>query len=323
MNRIRSPRWVVLAAGFTLLAAAVPVHPAAAQQVVRVERNVNLRRDPSTNQPRIRLMRPPDELELLDAARVAGYYHVVYAESGDTGWVWAKNVRVEPAPGPASLVAPPAAAIDTSWAKPTPATATFQSPVRDTSCGPTGLRGDSATNRRKNRTDVPSRYHAVSFAVIADLPYPATRSTNRGAWPAESLALLRPYEGAAVQVVGYVVALRPQTKGSGESTNCYLRRSAEVDWHVAIVEHAGDGERTAIVVEPTPRVRVNHPNWTVARLTPWLDSSDPVRISGWLMFDPAHRNHLNRYRATLWEIHPVTRIEVWRDGAWADMDSLP
>jgi len=42
-----------------------------------------------------------------------------------------------------------------------------------------------------------------------------------------------------------------------------------------------------------------------------------------LMFDPAHRNHLRRFRKTLWEIHPVTRVEVWHQGSWVDLDNIP
>jgi hypothetical protein len=294
--------------------------------MVRVERNVNLRRAPSTTQPRIRLLLPPDELELLDTATVNDYYHVVHAESNDTGWVWARNVRLEAAPGgpPAAMLSTvPVTAIDTGWEKPPPVSSTFTSPVRNVSCGPTGQDGDSATNRRKNRTDLPHNYHRTTFGAIADLEYPGTRATDRSRWPAESLAVIQRYEGVAVEVVGFLVALKPQTSGSGESTNCYMKRSSEVDWHVAIVERPGEGEDAAIVVEPTPRVRVGHPKWTVARLTPWLDSSDSVRVSGWLLFDPAHRNHLGRYRRTLWEIHPVTRIEVWQDGGWVDLDEVP
>jgi hypothetical protein len=300
---------------------------AAAQQTVIVERNVNLRRDPSSNQAAIRLILPPEELELQDTTKVNNYYHVVRAESHDTGWVWASNVRREPASGPVVATAfeptTPAPAIDTSWQKPAPATGTFTSPVENVTCGPTGDGGDSATNRRKNRTDVPQAYHEVAWSAIADLGYPATRATDRSRWPAESLAVLEPYEGVALRTVGYLVALKPQTSGSGESTNCHMKRSAEVDWHVAIVGQEGDGEDAAIVVEPTPRIRVNHPKWTPTRLSPWLDSPNPVRISGWLMFDPAHRNHLGRFRKTLWEIHPVTRIEVWQEGSWVDLDSLP
>lgn len=315
----------LLTAALALLGCGALAATTGAQQVV-VVRNVNLRGDPSANQPPIRLLLPPEELELRDTARVNNYYPVVRAESNDTGWVWANNVRVETAPGQpdtAMFGAAPAAAIDASWEKPAPVAGTFTSPVRDLSCGPTGDGGDTTTNRRKNRTDLPQSYHAAAFAAVADLPYPATRATDRTRWPADSLAVIRRYEGAAVQVVGYLVALKPQTSGSGESTNCHMTRPAEVDWHVAIVGRQGDGEGASLVVEPTPRIRVDHPKWTVARLTPWLDSADPVRISGWLLFDPAHRNHLGRYRTTLWEIHPVTRIEVWQGGSWVDVDDLP
>jgi hypothetical protein len=29
------------------------------------------------------------------------------------------------------------------------------------------------------------------------------------------------------------------------------------------------------------------------------------------------------YRNPLWEVHPITRIEVMKDGAWIDVDQLP
>jgi hypothetical protein len=41
------------------------------------------------------------------------------------------------------------------------------------------------------------------------------------------------------------------------------------------------------------------------------------------MFDHQHPDHLGKYRQTLWEIHPITGIEVWRDSGWVDLDSLP
>lgn len=298
---------------------------AGAQQVVVVERNVNLRRDPSSNHAPIMLLLPPEELELLDSAKTNNYYPVFRAESLDTGWVWASNVRVADAtaaPANAFFTVVPANQINPAWQKPASVVATFQSPVRNLSCGPSGDGGDTATNRRKNRTDIPATYNAVTFTAIAGLRHPATRAPNRLNWPAESLAVIAQFEGVAVQVVGYLVAIKPQG-GSGESTNCHMTRASEVDWHVAIVDSAGQGEDEAIVVEPTPRIRVNHPKWTVGRIDDWLDSSEPVRISGWLMFDPSHRNHIGRYRRTLWEIHPVTRIEVWQGGAWVNVDNLP
>ncbi len=123
--------------------------------------------------------------------------------------------------------------------------------------------------------------------------------------------------------MGYFVAIKPQTGGSGESTNCHWTKGPQVDWHIALVKKPGQGEEDAVVVETTPRVRRSHPKWTIPRLDNWEHSDAPVRISGWLMIDPEHRNHLGTYRSTLWEVHPITKIEVFKDGQWVDLDKLP
>jgi len=291
---------------------------AAWAQSAVVKKNVNLRRDPSSSHPEIRLLLPPEELTLLDTARTNNYFHVVVVESSDTGWVYAPNVTrvLDPA---ASLTAV-ATAIDPTWSKPPPVVGTFHSPVRDSTCPAVGDGSDTATNRLKNRTDIPATYHAVALVAIRDLPYPATTEQSRLDWPPESLAVVLRVEGAPVQVVGFLVAAKP---GSSEATNCHMTRERETDWHMAITETAGQGEEQSVVVEPTPRIRINHPKWTRGRLTPWIDGSRPVRISGWLMFDPFHRNHLGTFRKTLWEVHPITKIEVWQDDAWVDLDDLP
>ena len=91
---------------------------------------------------------------------------------------------------------------------------------------------------------------------------------------------------------------------------------------MALTKNIGDGEKDAVVVETTPRIRKSHPKWTPTALAPWKNTDAPVRISGWLMLDPEHRNHLNKYRSTLWEIHPTTKIEVFSNGQWVDLDLL-
>jgi hypothetical protein len=50
------------------------------------------------------------------------------------------------------------------------------------------------------------------------------------------------------------------------------------------------------------------------------------------MFDPLHYDQMWQYdgpsdttgmkaRITLWEIHPITRIEVFKNGAWRSLDT--
>jgi hypothetical protein len=42
------------------------------------------------------------------------------------------------------------------------------------------------------------------------------------------------------------------------------------------------------------------------------------------MLDPEHQDMINSdLRSTLWEIHPITKIEVFSDGQWVDLDQLP
>ena len=59
--------------GFLLLVIAFPLH---AQQA-EVTHNVNLRADPSTDNPPIRLLMPPEQVQLLEPDKTAGYTVVV------------------------------------------------------------------------------------------------------------------------------------------------------------------------------------------------------------------------------------------------------
>jgi hypothetical protein len=76
-------------------------------QTATVERNVNLRADPSTNNPPLTLLMPPAVLNLLESTKQGGYYHVRTA-SNQEGWVWAKNVTVSATPAPPSAFIGPA-----------------------------------------------------------------------------------------------------------------------------------------------------------------------------------------------------------------------
>jgi hypothetical protein len=298
---------------------------------VQVTRNVNLRSDPSTTHKPIELLRPPEKLELIDRDARNGYYHV-RTEEGEEGWVWGKNIRlIEVAEQfntlteTAGIAASPATHVSSSWNKGTPTRTTFHG--KEGVCPYYGNDFDPDQYTLKNRTDVPNSYHDVTWSAIDELDYPGKSDHNyapmhRKDWIPSQLAVIAPYENVPVRVVGYIVAIKPQNGSSGEGTNCKFNKAGDVDTHMALVEKSGDAESQSVVIEWTPRFLKAHPNWTKAKLLPWLDSDQPVRVSGWLMLDPDHVNHLGTYRDTLWEIHPITKFEVFKDGKFVDMDKL-
>jgi hypothetical protein len=306
-------------------------------QTAVVTRTVNLRPDPSTNGSPIDKLTPPTQLQLLEARATNGFLHVKV--NGNSGWVWTKNVKLQQISttptgggGPEGI---PATTISSDWVNPAPQTAPFASD--EGPCGETGDGGDTDTNRRKNRTDVPASYHAVSWNAINTLDYAKHAPKSRMDWTSAQLATITPVEGAAIAVEGYLYKVKVESSSisstsGGESTNCHAHLANDVDWHMPLTANLGDGEDIAIIVETTPRVRRQHAQWTTAHLKPWTShigskanasyNKQRVRISGWLMLDPEHQDMIDEgLRSTLWEIHPITKIEVWNNGQWVDLDN--
>ena len=78
-----------------------------------------------------------------------------------------------------------------------------------------------------------------------------------------------------------------------------------------------------MVVEASPRLREQHTQWTTTALRQLVGTNTQVRIRGWLMFDQMNPEQVNQHRITLWEIHPITRLERQRsDSSWATLDTL-
>ena len=310
-----------------------------ASQTAVVTRNVNLRPDPSTSATPLAKLSPQTPLQLLETGPTNGFLHVKAEDQ--TGWVWSKNVRIQQsAPintggGGTTPEGVPAPAISSHWGKPAPQSASFQSDEGE--CGDTGDGGDTDTNRRKNRTDLPASYHLVTWDAINTLDYAKGAPKSRMDWTPTQLATITPVEGAAISVEAYLYKVKVESssvnaKSGGESTNCHARLASDVDWHMPLTANLGEGQDVAIIVETTPRVRRQHPQWTTAQLKPWTAhvgskanasyNQQKVRISGWLMLDPEHQDMINGgLRSTLWEIHPITKIEVWDSGAWIDLSN--
>ena len=305
----------MLVVGLVILAliARVP----AQSSTVTVHHNANLRAAPSTQSAILDHLEPGDELRLEEPTKQQGFWHV-RTSTNVVGWVYQTLVHIDETDDlPTAPAVTAANAIDPTWAKPPIVGSSLSGPPGFPACPADGeAGGDIETNKRKNRKDIPSSYHQVTFDAVANLAYPTEAKVNRANWTAEQKDAIAPFEGIPISIVGFIVAVKKQSGGGGEGTNCHFNTTNFVDTHVALVKAPGQGEEKAIVVEPTPRFYAQHPSWVFSKLDALDDSPDPVRISGWLLLDPVHKGHLGTYRATLWEIHPITKIEVFKNGQW-------
>ena len=93
-----------------------------------------------------------------------------------------------------------------------------------------------------------------------------------------------------------------------------------------------DYECSSVTAEFTPRVRLDHPNFTRLKLNPLIDASwkpsdsNPsgkllVRVTGLLMFDSGNFFHEPLKRDTNWEIHPILKMEYCPQGKTCRADS--
>lgn len=171
---------------------------------------------------------------------------------------------------------------------------------------------------------------ALQQAVISERQRTFVAKKSRSMAPAENdfdrnvtlRALMAPgndrlrwVDSRAASVEGYVVAVR---SGGIELANCFsmLRR----DTHIEVAARPDAPARQRMTVEVTPvfrdRARAAGQDWTTRGLLNLVGQR--VRFEGWLMFDIEHDEESENtspgrpvnWRATAWELHPVTAIHV-------------
>jgi hypothetical protein len=189
----------------------------------------------------------------------------------------------------------------------------------DSGCGENG---DVELNKAKNRDDIPasSAVKRKTLSSMRALSQPAHWDTGDD----RSSIRTAGKEGTAVELMGFVLKVKP---GSGESCNCELSRRVDTDIHLVLVgDPEDDGEETSVTAEITPRVRANgHSDWLYKNVKDL--EGQFVRVTGWLMLDTKHIHQTHRLpgertnkglvRATNWEVHPVTKLEVCQKSASA------
>jgi len=281
---MRAPRLLFSA----VVALVIAVHTAAGAQTAVVTHNAYLRTGPSSTHAKIRKLQPPDELMILDAQKSNDYYEVRTA-GGEHGWVWSHNVQLTGAPAPASTATGPAEVYR--------------------SCP---LEGSAITNNRKESNRKKNRItRPASGDIDANATLPAILQGGADAQ--------RWSDARAASIVAYVYDVKV---GGEETVNCGETDSLYIDTHIEVVLGPQDTLKTSrLIVEVTPRWRAflatQGEDWTTRALDQRLEGRW-VRFTGWLFWDFEHADeaaHTNPggdhvWRATAWEIHPVTEIKV-------------
>jgi hypothetical protein len=166
-------------------------------------------------------------------------------------------------------------------------------------------------NPYKNREDAPP---VPKINIAATLPAVLGSGNDLHRWSREDGAI---FEGV---VVGVKV-------GGVESVNCHAKDPAHRDTHIELALDPAAPETQRVIVEVTPRWREKMAviaDWSTTALTKQL-LGRRVRITGWLFDDLEHERQAENsnpggagnWRATVWEIHPVTGIAVLPGGAAA------
>ncbi len=198
--------------------------------------------------------------------------------------------------------------------QPPPATGTTVAgydPFVDRGCPPEGTAKslkNQKQDRLKNRISTPQTGDIDMEVSFAKLREPGD-DTNR--W----------LTGLAATIEGYC---RSAKGTQGETCNCGKTAAALVDTHFEIVSGPSDNGQP-VIAEVTPVWRFIHKHFG---LEDWSSKAlgakyqgHRVRITGWLFFDEIHRLEADNtdpgdkqgkanWRATCWEIHPITSIEV-------------
>ena len=160
----------------------------------------------------------------------------------------------------------------------------------------------------KNREDAPP---AAKINAAATLPAILAAGSDLDRWSREDAAV---FEGVVIDV----------KVGGVETVNCHATAPADRDTHIELALDSSAVETQRVIVEVTPRWRTKMQaqgvDWSTNALRASLIGRR-VRITGWMLDDLEHvpqaentnPHGATNWRATVWEIHPITDIQILAD----------
>lgn len=120
-------------------------------------------------------------------------------------------------------------------------------------------------------------------------------------------------EHKAATITGYLFKAK---KEGPESCNCHSSNEADHDIHIFIAPDKNTSSiGGCVVIEITPWVKTQHPDWTADYLN--SIKGHKVTVTGWLLYDWEHKGQSaashpdldHPARGTVWELHPIAAIE--------------
>jgi hypothetical protein len=161
-------------------------------------------------------------------------------------------------------------------------------------------------NELKNRTAIVQENDIDRSITLAKMMEPGE---DRDRWETDR----------AAEVIAYVVDVKV---GGVETCNCKAEDPADRDTHIELVLNPMNYSNSQkVIAEVTPRMR----NIMAAKGIDWSTRGlrDKylgrwVKMQGWMLFDFEHSHEAENtnpgnprnWRATSWEIHPITSMEV-------------
>jgi hypothetical protein len=160
-------------------------------------------------------------------------------------------------------------------------------------------------HRLKNRTALPQAADFDSRITLTELLNPGD-DTNR--WSTDR----------AARIQGEVIDVE---HAGAEATNCFSPWDRDI--HILIATRKGASKSEHVVLEVTPPLR----DWAREQGMDWTEKTLQAQLigrwcefEGWLYYDVGHAEESENiapgnpenWRATAWEIHPITKITVLR-----------
>ncbi|MCI0612514.1 SH3 domain-containing protein, partial [bacterium] len=321
-------------------------HAAEAQSVeIRVE-HANARTEPSSSAPIVAVLNKGEVHLVTDDVP---YWYQLELSNGQNAWVAKSLTKLVVGAAEIAPVTEPedeeAAAENLQPLNQLYALPAFGTAVSVPGCTPTSLTVDAAvcaaegssssggqakfwrTNQKKNRVSIECSYSQLSFDQILDLKsLPGNVRTLSSTDPRATY--LQSLESQPVVVEAFLAMVK---KAAKESTNCYS--TSRKDLHMELIGTDQEDPKTMrneiFVTEVSPWFSEANSSWTSTNLGQFASYRNgysgnlqrvpaKVRIYGWLFYDDPHSSDgaVGSWRGTAWELHPITRIEVFDGGSW-------